>query len=125
MVKCAVRRKFPALGPKGCTVSSKSHKKSTSKSHSKPASTPVSSTPDSQSKSSSAAGPSTPTAQAAKRRITPQATGSSSSLAKSPILAFTDSRTLTKGQESYKQAVLALEKKAAGYDKKYKRVLKR
>lgn len=107
MVKCVARRKFPAIGPKGCTFSSKAHKKSHE--HKKPAPTPPASSP----------------LNPPKKRITPQAVSSTASPAKAPASSFTDGRVLTKGQESYKQAILALEKKAAGYDKKYKRVLKR
>lgn len=101
MVKCVARRKFPAIGPKGCTFSSKGHNSKTHKKsheHTKSSSTPAPSTP----KSSSAVGPSTPLAFSPlyppKRRIVPQAMSSSSSPAMSS--SFTDDRPLTKAQKN-------------------------
>lgn len=120
MVKCVVRKRFPGIGPKGCTASPKG----TSKHHKKSHKTEVKSEPKAPSKpAKTMAAPAFSPLNPPKKRIMP--TAISSTQPTPPISAFTDNRVLTKGQESYKHAILALEKRAAAYDKKYKKVLKR
>ena len=114
MPKCKIGNTWPAIHPKGCKFSEKKTKKVKPV---KPKQAPPKVKKISPSKPTPTAVPSQ------KRRITPLAVSVAPLPPSTP--SFSGGRQLTKGKESYRNAILRLEKKAAEMDKRYTKVLRR